>query len=157
MKAWLIIDGYNLLHQLEADPAGRPAGGRARLLKLLEPLLGALAEKITVVFDGRQASATREATGPEKIEIIYSPADKSADSVIENLVGNAARPEDILVVTSDRYERDSVTARGADSMASSIFIALMREMSDRLDKKIAAFNKGRRSITLADFFPESGG
>lgn len=156
MKAWLIIDGYNLLHQLDRDLLSGLENKRSRLWKLLEPLVGVLAEKITVVFDGKNGMEFGGENSSKIVEVIYSPSDKSADSVIENLVWNYAHPGKILVVTSDRYERDSVTARGADTMASSVFISNIREVYNRLDSQISAYNKGNKSITLADFFPESG-
>jgi predicted RNA-binding protein with PIN domain len=155
MKEWLIIDGYNLIHQLFADnPQGDLAFLRKTLLSRLEPLVNILAKKITVVFDGRSESGTDKPMESEIIEVIYAPPASSADSVIENLVWKAERPENILVVTSDRLERTAASAGGAETMASSIFISMLEDEQSRLGAKIKQMNKKEGNITLDSFFPK---
>jgi len=155
MKDWLIIDGYNLLHQISAGSMhGDIARLRKDLLLKLEPLKDIFARRITVVFDGQLEETQDKPKESEVIEVIYAPPDRSADSVIESLVWQAAHPENILVVTSDRLERNAVSASGADTVASSIFIATIKEQTGYLISRIEKINKKRENITLGDFFPK---
>ena len=157
MKEWLIIDGYNLLHQISAGAMkGDITRSRKDLLLRLEPLADILARRITVVFDGQfeDEEAPARQKESEIIEVIYAPPASTADSVIERLVWQAERPENILVVTSDRLERDTVSASGADTVASSIFISMIKEQTGYLTARIDKINKRHENITLGDFFPK---
>ena len=158
MKDWLIIDGYNLIHQIfPADQDGDSSSlekNRKNLLIQLEPLVNVLARRITVVFDGRLDTTRGNQKESEVIDVVYSPPHLSADTVIENLVWKADRPEDILVVTSDRLERNAASASGADTMASSLFISMIRDEQRRLSAKIKQMNKRHENVTLGDFFPD---
>lgn len=156
MKDWLIIDGYNLLHQISTfSLKGDIVRLRKNLLVRLEPLVNVLARRITVVFDGQVEEAPDNQKESEIIEVIYAPSNSTADSIIENLVWKAEQPENILVVTSDRLERNAVSASGADTMASSIFISMIKEQSNYLTARIDKINKRHENITLGDFFPKS--
>lgn len=155
MKEWLIIDGYNLLYQISAGSLkGDLARLRKDLLIQLEPLVNVLARRITVVFDGRLDEILDKEKESEVIDVVYSPSHLSADTVIATLVWKADRPEDILVVTSDRVERDAASASGADTMASSIFISMMKDQQCRLSAKIKQMNKRHENVTLSDYFPD---
>lgn len=156
MKEWLIIDGYNLIHQIFPDDRNGNLAclekNRKKLLTLLEPLVNVLARKITIVFDGQSDKTQNNQKDSEVIDVLYSPPHLSADTVIENLVWKADRPEDILVVTSDRLERDGASASGADTMASSLFISMIKDEQCRLSSKISQMNKRHENLTLGDFF-----
>jgi len=155
MKDWLIIDGYNLIHQIfPGDQNGDMARLRKSLLIQLEPLVNVLARRITVVFDGQLDKTQNNQKDSEVIDVVYSPPGRSADTVIENLVWKAVRPEDILVVTSDRLERDGASASGADTMASSLFISMIKDQQGYLSARIKKMNKQQENITLGDFFPK---
>ncbi|MDD5483445.1 MAG: NYN domain-containing protein [Kiritimatiellae bacterium] len=155
MTEWLIIDGYNLIHRLFAGEAkGDLARLRKALLARLEPLQNVMARKITVVFDGCLQSPPDNPPESEIIEVVFARAGVTADSVIENIVWHAECPDKILVVTSDRLERDAVGASGAESMAASIFISMLHEQSRNLTSRIDKFNQSREKITLGDFFPK---
>ncbi|MFH1477327.1 MAG: NYN domain-containing protein [Verrucomicrobiota bacterium] len=180
MTKWLIIDGYNLIHRtgdyrsgvptLRAYPSsarevGEPrdlAGKRRRLIQLLEKTVGILAERITVVFDGRSGgnghsggdghagngparsatSGSRRITGgPDEqespvVEVLFSPRDKTADTVIEQLVFQAGPQGGIVVVTSDRLERETTEAAGAETKAGSVFLDQLNETLVRIEQNL---------------------
>ena len=154
MTEWLIIDGYNLIYRMSAG-FGRNDLERLRgdLIRQLQPLVNVIARRITVVFDGARLPLPSAPPESGPVEVIFSPSGKSADSVIENLVWKSDHPGSILVVTSDRMERDGAGATGADTMASSVFIEIMREYLDRLRHDINFINKRGASATIGDFFP----
>ena len=143
-----------MIHQIFPDDQhGDLARLRKNLLVQLEPLANVIARRITIVFDGQSDKTQDNQKESEVIDVVYSPPHLSADTVIENLVWKADRPEDILVVTSDRLERDGASASGADTMASSLFISMIEDEQRRLSSEINQMNKRHENVTLGDFFP----
>ena len=145
MTKWLIIDGYNLIHRTGGHRSGdQPgwlprdlAGKRRRLIQLLEKTVGILAERITVVFDGRSGG------GPDEqeslvVEVLFSPRDKTADTVIEQLVFQAGPAGKVVVVTSDRLERETTEAAGAETKACSVFLDQLNETLVRIEQELRA-------------------
>jgi predicted RNA-binding protein with PIN domain len=152
---WLIVDGYSLMHR---DPgfAHRRASlslARQKLVRKIEEVGGSLADRVTVVFDGTQSGAG-EGYESSAIEVLFSPSDQTADTVIERAVLAAGDAEAILVVTSDRAERDVVSAAGAHTMSCGDFIDLMERQGRNLSAK--ARQSGRRipRSTLGEHFPK---
>jgi predicted RNA-binding protein with PIN domain len=80
IQGWLIIDSYNLLNQLPLKTTDNIKRKRNNLLKLLEPLAGILAEKITIVFDGRDDAEIGHENG-NKI-ILDNRARKSINTLV---------------------------------------------------------------------------
>jgi predicted RNA-binding protein with PIN domain len=146
----LIIDGYNLMHQDEALAGRRDdlPTARQRLVRRIEQAASGMANKITVVFDGREGGRDAALEAPH-LEVIFSPANRTADGVIEQLVHDAAKPERILVVTSDWIEQRLVSVFGASVISCREFL-LRCEEPPSVPKK----NKPMRGSTLGDFFPE---
>jgi predicted RNA-binding protein with PIN domain len=150
---WLIIDGYNLLHQddelaglLRADLQN----ARHRLVRGVEETAHAMAPQTTIVFDGRETGRDA-ALSSRYLEVFFSPAHLSADTVIERLVCRYAAPERILVVTSDRAERDTVASAGAHTMSCEEFLDRCRADSGKAAPKRTPPGKEPR---LGDIFPD---
>lgn len=150
---WLIIDGYNLLHHIdELSALARTdlLSARQRLVRLVEKTAHRMAPQTTIVFDGREAGRDEGlAFGP--LEIYFSPANLSADTVIERLVCRYAEPETILVVTSDHAEHDTVSSAGAQTMSVPEFIAQCAQDARR---PIARRTRPGEEPKLGDLFPD---
>ncbi len=152
---WLIIDGYNLLHQVDelADLLRTDIQqARHRLVRMIENTAHKMAAQTTIVFDGREAG-TDDALSTKHLEVYFSPSNLSADSVIERLVCKFPNPEKILVVTSDRAECDTVSSAGAQTMSSPDFIAQCNTDAKRPRRKNTPPGKEPR---LGDIFPKDG-
>ena len=159
---WLIIDGNNLIHaDAELVRLVRDGFNEARvaLVRRLEPLVGLLAERITVIFDG--GPATSRSSGYESarrepldsaVEVFFSPPQFTADSVIERLVSDQ-KDRGVLVVSSDYAERHTVEAAGVDTISCRSFLELAAKEDRLLRKKITTAPKNK--ITLDNFFPPS--
>lgn len=120
MSRWrhVFVDGYNLLHHIEGPPAGRGGdSARARLIRRIERMVGALADRVTIVFDGR-GDADVEALSTV-VDVVFARAPFSADLWIEREVRRAMTPAGLLVVTSDRAVRQSAEAAGVETMGCS--------------------------------------
>lgn len=151
MYTWIIIDGYNLLHRQPGR--GDIESRRHRLLESLARDAAAMAPRVTVVFDGRAPAASRRPHA-HGLEVIYSPAGRTADEIIERLAGGAARPETVLVVTSDRTETITAAASGAGTMSCRAFMEQLAAGSARTSDRIARLTaRGPGGARLGDFFP----
>ncbi|NLE67219.1 MAG: hypothetical protein GX608_07335 [Lentisphaerae bacterium] len=154
MKKWIIIDGYNFLGRVHSGLAvqGRSMEqSRRDLVSRLDSLVGELASRITVVFDGAGDGGAGDE--PSAVDVRYSPANKSADALIHQMLLAAESPDAAVVVSSDRVVRDAAAAAGAESMGVAVFRDLMMEsiagLRGRADRRVEARFKPR----LGDFFP----
>lgn len=152
----LIIDGYSLLHR---DPetksliAGNLRRAREVLIEKISRIATGMAEHVTVVFDGQERSSSVPG-GLQSIEILYSPAHLTADTVIERIVQAAGNPENWLVVTNDRRERETVMATGVHTMSCANFLEECSRLSRHHTQTINRQTKKPAGPRLGDFFPK---
>jgi len=150
---WLIIDGYNLLHQVEELAKllrTNIQGARHRLVRMVEETAHNMARQTTIVFDGREAGSDA-ALSSKYLEVFFSPANLSADTIIERLVCKFETPGKILVVTSDHAEHDTVSSAGAHTMSSEEFMARCeRDAKKTVSKRTPPGQEPK----LGDLFPE---
>ncbi len=152
--ARLLIDGYSLLHR---DPDLKPylnrnlALARQLLVRKAERAADLFDRETTIVFDGRGGTGLAEGAGTD-VAIVFAPPQFTADTVIERLVHADPAPERILVVTSDRLERQTVEAAGAESMSCGDFLDLVGSRAESF--KRPRKRDGDKSATLGDYFPE---
>jgi predicted RNA-binding protein with PIN domain len=150
---WLIIDGYNLLHQVEELSRLLQSDiqtARHRLVRKVEETAHSMARQTTIVFDGRAAGGD-PALSSKYLEVLFSPAHLSADSVIERLVCKLPRPGKSLVITSDRAERDTVSSAGAQVWSSEEF---MTRCEADAKKGVSRRTPPGREPRLGDLFPD---
>ena len=151
--AWLIIDGYNLLHEeqeLSRMLRSDIQSARHRLVRLVEETAHNMALQTTIVFDGRKTGSDPALTS-KYLEVFFSPANLSADTVIERLVCNCPEPGKTLVVTSDRAEHDTVSSAGAQTMSSEEFMNRCRADSK---KSVSKRTPPGQEPKLGDLFPD---
>ena len=123
MAVHIIIDGYNFIRQSSFSSLLNTHDLQEEREVLIESLVVSKrrrAHEITVVFDGTRAPfdlARREVVSG--IEIVFSPAGQTADTVIKQMA--AREREKALVVSSDREISDFVAARGATVISSAVF------------------------------------
>lgn len=117
-----LIDGDNLLHA--AQDMGDPDRlvGRSMLCRSLGEWAQRTGEQVHVVFDGAAPhSALAAQIGHPAIQVSYSGAGISADSVIAGLLVSDSAARRLLVVSTDREVRQSARRRRARSMRSDDF------------------------------------
>jgi predicted RNA-binding protein with PIN domain len=158
MHEWIIVDGNNLIHSDEEGLFGDHRtdfeSARWGLARQLDELVGELADKMTVVFDGT-VGGKDEAFQTTELQVVFSPVESTADSLIETMVTQSQDPGQILVVSSDRGERDTVVAAGARSMSCRHFIELIKETRETLQRRLNRRNQQRTPRpVLGDFFPK---
>ena len=143
-RIWL-IDGYNLLH---ASLGGQDrsdwwtAPPRERLLARIRQFTGSAHEptydptreptdeskvgstggstpELWVIFDGRRPIEESASSSTERLRLVFAP---SADEWIRIHIRDAARPDEIAVVTGDRPVADRARHRGAQVVSPRLFL-----------------------------------
>jgi len=151
-----VIDGHNLLHALrERFTATGGDGPRWRLARELDGVAADPSTRVTIVFDGRRDGGSDAAWQRPGLVVVYSPADMTADTVIERLVRDAKCRADICVVTNDRAERHCVEALGAEGMSCTNFLDWVDAMGERVRQQVRRRAEREGGQTIGDFFPDA--
>jgi predicted RNA-binding protein with PIN domain len=132
------VDGYNVLHahRVYAKKARYDLdGARARLVADLAGYAQG-GPRTIVVFDGGGNPASDGVPhhlGP--LTVIFSPAGKTADTVIEALALRFRRRlESVMVITSDMATRDTVHSGSVSVLSSAEFVEDLKvESQSRLE------------------------
>ena len=90
---------------------------REALVERVLPIHDAENFRVVLVLDSRQAfSAFMHAPEAARLECVYAPADLSADGAIEKMLARLKQPEQAIVVSHDRWVRESTLVQGAQAM-----------------------------------------
>ena len=118
----ILVDGYSLLHNWPDLAPGRPrhsAAARDELIQRLTKYQDATGTPITIFFDGGGAPIGTPAapSSSAELEVLYSRSGQTADQMIERAAHRFAQYGEVLAVTDDLAERETVISLGG--MASS--------------------------------------
>ena len=136
MAIHLLIDGYNLLHQipeLSLLMQEDPEEARAALLSKLRTYQKIKRHRITVVFDAWNRTEPRSEVNQKGIRVVFTAPGETADDYIKRLASKER--ERAVVVSSDRAIRSFVENQGALSVSS-------RDFLDRLELALYQELKG---------------
>jgi predicted RNA-binding protein with PIN domain len=125
---YLIVDGHSAIFdwpELRRLHARRTSLARDALVKKLRDYQDYTGVRVVVVFDGKGTTAT-EQSEPHSVQVFYSRAGQTADSIIERLASKYAPRFDLIVATADLLERETASASGAECIS----IANLRAMID---------------------------
>ena len=143
------MDGYSLLHNWSELAPGRPrhsAAAREELIHRLTLYRDANGTPITIVFDGsRPAGEKNEIPSSPEVEILYSHAGQTADQMIERAAYRLKEYGEVLVVTDDLAERDTVIGFGAMAASCDNFIHTVRDALEEQDRDIKKHNRQERA------------
>lgn len=131
----LLVDGANVVHawpDLRALFRRDRDAARSQLVQRLAPIHDIEDIRVTVVFDGRGDELVIERPSQQPtFSIVYTPSSLTADDVIEQTVGAAARPGDCIVASDDRAERQTISATGASAITADDLAAWIRRAESR--------------------------
>ncbi len=118
----LIVDGNNVGRAWgDTGKLWRrdPEAARSQVIETVKVWHDAMGWRVSIVFDGRGAELdVSHPTTDSTFVVAFSPTGVTADSIIEQWVGNSRDAADCVVVTADRELRDTVSALGADTIGS---------------------------------------
>ena len=144
----ILVDGYSLLHSWVELAPGKPrysAHARDELIHKLMLYRDAISTPLTIVFDGAGPTpdASQVPSTPE-CEIIYSRAGQTADQVIERVTAGMKPYGEVLVVTDDNAERDTVLSLGGAASSCFNFINEVEATLKEFDGQLKQYNQKER-------------
>src|SRR6478736_2816558 len=122
----ILVDGYSLLHNWPELARGKPrhsAAAREELIHIITQYRDAVGTPITIFFDGSGAPVgTPAALSTPEVEVLYSKSGQTADQMIERATHRFAEYGEVLAVTDDLAERQTVSNMGGMSSSCWNFI-----------------------------------
>src|SRR5437667_12094177 len=143
----ILVDGYSLLHswpELAPGKARHSAVAREELINRLTQYYDACGTPITIIFDGASGPVVEFPSTPE-VEIIYSKAGQTADQIIERVTHRLGSYGEVLVVTDDLAERDTVSSAGAIFSSCLGFIQTIESALAELERELSRLNRSEKS------------
>jgi len=144
----ILIDGYSLLHNWPELAPGKPrhsAAAREELIHRLTLYRDAIGTPITVVFDGANSDIKlKNVESTPEMEIIYSRVGQTADEVIERATHRFQPYGEVLAVTDDFAERDTVIALGGSASSCLNFIQSVETALADLSDDLKVYNRKER-------------
>jgi predicted RNA-binding protein with PIN domain len=128
-RSYLIVDGHSIifawpdLRQLHDRRTSLARDELARRLRDYQDWTGV---PVVVVFDGKGAKVSATAD-PHDIQIFYSRAGQTADSIVERLASKYAARFRIIVATSDNLEQETAAACGAECISPEALRDMLNE------------------------------
>jgi hypothetical protein len=145
----ILIDGYSLLHNWPELAPGAPrhsAAAREALVAKLTQYRDATHTPLTIIFDGQGAApGTAKMASTRDVEILFSKAGNTADDLIERAAYRMKAYGEVLAVTDDHAERDTVVGFGGYASSCAMFIAQVRSALDELDHDVRSHNRKERN------------
>lgn len=140
----VLVDGYSLLHGWPELAEGQPRHSpiaRDALVQMLARYADATVIPVTVVFDGSRPRLGRaHSEEHSSVEVIFSRAGQTADQIIERVTHRMKPYGEVLVVTDDHAERDTVISLGGLAMNCDSFIQMLASSVSELERDIARYN-----------------
>jgi predicted RNA-binding protein with PIN domain len=144
----ILVDGYSLLHSWPELAPGSPrysATAREALIHRLTLYQDAVGIPITIFFDGnRPKGGTAPAEHKPDIEVLYSRAGQTADQMIERAAHRFAPYGEVMAVTDDFAERETVLSLGGLASSCWNFIQTLESTLAELADDIKDYNRKER-------------
>jgi len=144
----ILIDGYSLLHSWPEIAPGRArfsAAARDELIRRLTLYQDAIGTPITVFFDGSGPKSPAAGEGSTSaLEVLYSKAGQTADQMIERSAHRFAPYGEVLAVTDDLAERETVLSLGGSASSCLNFIQTLENVLAELADDLKQYNRQER-------------
>lgn len=145
----ILIDGYSLLHHwpdLAAGQARHSERARDELIRVLTQYHDITGEPVTIFFDGAGAPpAISKPQSSRDVEVLFSRAGQTADDMIERAAHRFQSYGEVLVVTDDTAERDTVGGMGASVCSCANFIRTIEDALTELQDELRSRNRMERN------------
>lgn len=141
----LLVDAANVIHawpELRAMMRRDRDAARSQLVGRLGAIHDAESMRVTVVIDGRgDAVVVEHPSDQATLSVVYTPSSRTADDIIEQMVGRSPDPSACEVATGDQAERSTIEATGAVWVPPQDLLARVERAERRLGAKVAGLNR----------------
>jgi predicted RNA-binding protein with PIN domain len=134
-EEWLVVDGYNVigvekkLVNLDEE--------RDRLIRDLSEYQAVTGRRVFLVFDAHQTPGIRKIEERERVTVIFTQHEETADEFIEQFVRENKNPHrNIYVATSDYLEQRMIFGQGAYRISSRELLQEIRIAKEKLEQKL---------------------
>ena len=150
----IFVDGYNVINSWPDLKQKKDFSFEAARQSLIDKLhnYGVFNEcKIVLVFDAHKVHGSIEKKEEinKNISVVFTKDGETADSYIEKKVNALGRKHEIVVVTSDNLEQQTVFQRGAVRMSSLEFYNEVTKIEKKIKVKTDR-NKSSHKNSIAD-------
>ena len=145
----ILVDGYSLLHHWPELAPGKPRHSfyaRDALVSVLTQYQDASGTPVTVIFDGGGAppGTPKNESAKSGIEVLFSKKGQTADQVIER-VSHLMKPYgEVMAVTNDYAERETVISLGGSACSCENFIQMIDENVGGMQVNLKQLNARER-------------
>lgn len=144
----ILVDGYSLLHSWPQLAAGQPrhsAAAREELIHRLTAYQDAAGVPITIFFDGSGPKVgTHTALNQAEVEVLYSRSGQTADDLIERAAHRFQPYGEVLAVTDDHLERETVLSLGGSVSSCWNFILTVESTLAEMADDLKTYNRQER-------------
>lgn len=155
-EEWLVVDGYNVIG-LQSNiqrKERRLEEQRNQLISKLSEYQAMTGRKVYVVFDAHQTHGARVQKIQEKVEVVFTCKDETADEYIEQFVRKSKNPHRrIYVATSDYLEQRMVFGQGAYRVSSRELLEQIRSARVQLGEDLRSQESTSPKNKLGDYLP----
>jgi predicted RNA-binding protein with PIN domain len=145
----ILVDGYSLLHnwpELTPGRAPHSAAARDALIRQLTLYQDATGTPVTIFFDGASLPGGRPtASNSTAVEVLYSRKGQTVDQMIERAAHRFAPYGEVLAVTDDQAERETVISLGGSTASCWNFIRDVENALAGLGDGIKNYNRQERN------------
>lgn len=144
----ILVDGYSLLHGWPELAPGAPRHSeqaRDALIEMLQHYQDASGTPVTVFFDGSGARRKPQRQAGPAVEVLFSSGGQTADDLIERAAHRFQAYGEVLVVTDDYAERDTVGAFGGLVASCDNFIRMIHGALTDLQEDLDRHNRAARN------------
>ena len=146
----ILVDGYSRLHNWPELAAGAPRHSeqaRDALVEMMQHYQDACGTPVTVFFDGQGARRSRPKNqSGHAVEVLFSSSGQTADDLIERAAHRFQDYGEVLVVTDDFAERDTVSGFGSLVASCANFIRMIDQALTEMQDNVNRHNRAARNL-----------
>ena len=145
----ILVDGYSLLHhwpELATGRARHSFHARDALVAALTQYQDSSGTPVTLIFDGGGAppDTPKNETAKDGIEVLFSKKGQTADQIIERVAHLMKPYGEVLAVTNDYAERETVISLGGSACSCENFLDMLNDTVDDMHVGVTQHNKRER-------------
>jgi uncharacterized protein len=145
----ILVDGYSLLHnwpELARGKARHSAAAREELVHVLTQYQDATGTPVTIFFDGGGAPpGTPKNESGNGVEVLFSKSGQTADDMIERAAHRFEDYGEVMAVTNDNAERDTVIGFNGSVASCENFILMVKGTLNDLNEDVKQHNQTERN------------
>lgn len=136
----LIVDGYNIIGawpELKELRDKDLAAARDKLIEKMAEFKAFTGYRVIIVFDAQYVKGTEKKSKDQKVEVIFTKKNETADERIEKLaIDLSSRKTKIYVATSDYTEQWQIFGQGALRISARELLVEMDSIEKNIEKNI---------------------